>query len=92
MELTKKQIVAFLNKKGMEHRLEGDKIVVKHCPMDYHKEKWCVKVWFENTRNEWDFVCNGSIDHYNKSFPFTEFIRLCEHNIDKIRNKQIKIK
>jgi len=88
MKLTKKQIITFLNKKGIEHRLEDDKIVVKHCPIDYHKEKWCVEVWFVTDKNDWYFTCNGSEEHRNEAFPFTEFIRLCEHIIDKIRNKK----
>ena len=92
MKLTKNQILKFLNKKGIEHRVEGNRIILKHCPIDYHEKEWCVTVWVPITKNDWYFACNGSEEHRDEAFIFTEFIRLCEHNIDKIRNKQIKIK
>jgi hypothetical protein len=92
MKLTEKEILRFLEDKGIGYRATEDKIILKHCPMDYHSEKWCVAVWFETTKRDWYFMCKGSTSHYNQAFPFTELIRLCDHNIDKIRNKQIKIK
>ncbi|MFA6189912.1 MAG: hypothetical protein WC711_00130 [Candidatus Staskawiczbacteria bacterium] len=92
MKLTKSKIIKFLNTKGIEYGVEKDKIVLKYCLLDNHTNKWCTVIWFEDTKNDWYFMCNGSHEHYNEAFPFAEFVRICKNNIDKIRNINAKNK
>lgn len=89
-KLTKKEILKFLEDKGLEYKLEEEDIVLKHCIMTDHEEKWHTIIWFEESQNDWFFVCqNPRYDAYD-IVPVTEFIYRCEHEVDAIRNKNRK--
>lgn len=86
-KIIKKEIFRFLENKGFEYRLEGEDIVLKHCIMTDHKEKWHAIIWFEESQGDWFYMCHHPQYDLYDIVPFSAFKYLCEHDIDAIRNK-----